>query len=383
MFKELIREEFVQKSHKHHYVPEWYQKRFMLDGQTAYYRLDLSPEHIETPSGKVIKKAEVLQKGPGKFFFEIDLYTTRYFEIENDDIEKYLFGKIDREGAAAIDAMASSDWMRKIHSHILNYYEYMDAQRLRTPKGLAWLIQALKPRNYNELLFQMQAIRRMHCTMWAEASMEIVSAEQSYTKFIVSDTPVTFYNSACYPGSKYCAFPFDPGIEFKGTRTIFPLDLNHCAILTNLEYARNPKNATEPRTNPRLYDDTIIKYDDIIRERYLDNQQVLAINFILKKRANRYIAAADKKWLYPELYLKRKDWSNLDKIFESKSKNFNLLGRGGEIFIGGNDGRLMATQDEFGRKPKSKKEWLEKEKYAQAMHEHFKKLLSEEKEKNI
>lgn len=72
----LDAESIMQKSHKHHYVPEWYQKRFMLDGQSAYYRLDLSPEHIETPSGKVIKKAEVLQKGPGKFFFEIDLYTT-------------------------------------------------------------------------------------------------------------------------------------------------------------------------------------------------------------------------------------------------------------------------------------------------------------------
>lgn len=78
--------------------------------------------------------------------------------------------------------------------------------------------------------------------------------------------------------------------------------------------------------------------------------------------------------------MKRKDWGKLDKIFESKSKNFNLLGRGGEIFIGGNDGKLMATQDEFGRKPKSKKEWLEKEKQEQAMHEHFMKLLSKEKE---
>ena len=368
----------MQQSHKHHYVPEWYQKRFMLKGQTAYYRLDLSPENIKTPSGKVIKKAEVLQKGPSKLFFEIDLYTTRYFDLENDDIEKYLFGKIDTEGTAAIAAMTSPDWMEKIHPHILNYYEYMDAQRLRTPKGLAWLIQVLKPRNYNELLLKMQTIRRMHCTMWAEASMEIVSAEQSHTKFIVSDTPVTFYNSAFYPESKSCTFPFDPGIELKGTRTIFPLDLNHCAILTNLEYARSPINAKKPRTNPRYFDDTLIRYDDIIRERYLDNQQVLAINFILKKRANRYIAAADEKWLYPELYLARKDWGKLDKVFESETKNFNLLGSDGEIFIGGDGGRLIATQDDFGRKPKSNKEWLEKEKQMQAMHEHFLKLLSKE-----
>lgn len=126
----------MQQSHKHHYVPEWYQRRFMFEGQNAYFRLDLSPEIIRTQAGKIVKKGEILLKGPGKFFFETDLYTTKYFNLENDDIEKYLFGKIDTDGVAAISAMASPDWMRDIHPHILNYYEYMDAQRLRTPKGL-------------------------------------------------------------------------------------------------------------------------------------------------------------------------------------------------------------------------------------------------------
>lgn len=368
----------MQQSHKHHYVPEWYQNRFMLSGQTAYYRLDLSPEIIKTPTGKVIKKGEVLCKGPNKFFYEVDLYTTRYFNIENDEIEKYLFGKIDTEGAEAISAMASPNWMREIHPHILNYYEYLDAQRLRAPKGLSWLIELLKPKNYNDLLFKMQEIRRLHCTMWAEASMEIVSAEKSNVKFIVSDNPVTLYNSVFYPANKKCKFPFDPGIELKGTRTIFPLDLNHCAILTNTEYARSPGKfkAAKLRTNPRYFDQTIIKYDDIIRERKLNEQQILSINYILKSRAQRYIAAAKKEWLYPEKLLKKKDWSTLDKVFVSKS--VKLLGRDSEIFIGGKDGKLMATQDEFGRKPKSKKEWVEKERQAQAMHEHVMKLLKKE-----
>ncbi|MEN8166528.1 MAG: hypothetical protein ABFR65_03510 [Pseudomonadota bacterium] len=366
----------MQLSHKHHYVPEWYQKRFMLDGQTAYYRLDLTPECIKTPSGKVVKKGEVLHKGPGRFFYETDLYTTRYFDIDNDEIEKYLFGKIDTEGAEAIAAMASQNWMREIHPHILNYYEYLDAQRLRTPKGLAWLVKVIKPRSYNELLLKMQEVRRLHCTMWAEASMEVVSAEKSGVKFIVSDNPVTLYNSAFYPGNSQCSFPLDPGIELKGTRTIFPLDLNHCAVITNIEYARSPGKlkADKPRTNPRYFDETIINYDDIIRERSLNEQQVLSINYILKTRAQRYIAAAEEDWLYPEMTLKKKDWGKLDKTFVSKS--VKLLGSDREIFIGGKDGRLMATQDEFGRKPKSKKEWEEKERQAQAMHDHVMKLLN-------
>lgn len=76
----------MTQSHKHHYVPEWYQRRFMLDGKNSYFRLDLSPETIRTPAGRIIKKGEVLSKGPNKFFYETDLYTTKYFNIENDEV---------------------------------------------------------------------------------------------------------------------------------------------------------------------------------------------------------------------------------------------------------------------------------------------------------
>ena len=373
----------MEPSHRHHYVPEWYQRRFMLDNQTAYYRLDLSPETIKTPAGKIIKKGEILKKGPKRFFFETDLYTTRYFKIENDDIEKHLFGKIDTDGADAISALASPNWMAEIHPHILNYYEYMDAQKLITPKGLSWLLEVFKPQNYNDLLFKMQEVRRMHCTMWIEASMEIVSAQDSDVKFIVSDNPITLYNSQLYPANKKCKFPFDPGIELKGTRTIFPLDMNHCAILTNLEYARSPGKlkATKPRTNPRYFDQTIINYDKFIRERALDEQQVLAINFILKSRAHKYIAAADEQWLYPEKNLIKKDWASLDKVFVSKSTK--LYGVRGETFIGGENGKLLATQDDFGRKSRSQKEWDDKEKHAQEMHEHVQRLLRKESNKFV
>lgn len=369
-------------SHKHHYVPEWYQKRFMFNGQNSYYRLDLFPEIIKRPDGKIIRKGEILKKGPSKFFFEIDLYTTNYFGKENDDIERYLFGKIDTDGALAISTLADTNWLQLIHHHIVNYYEYLDAQRLRTPKGLNWLLQVIKPNSYNDLLMEMQKVRRMHCTMWAEASMEIVSANESDVKFIVSDSPVTFYNSVYYPANSKCKFPFDPEIYLKGTRTIFPLDMNHCAILTNLEYARSPGKfkASKPRTNPRYFDNTIIMYDDIIRERELNSQQVLSINYIMKMRAYKYIAAAKEEWLFPERHLKKLDWGSLDKIFISKSNK--LRGTDGEIFIGNKDGKLIATQDDFGRKPKTHDEWLKKEKQAMQMKEHLMGLLSKEKTKD-
>lgn len=367
----------MQQSRRHHYVPEWYQRRFIPNGDTSYYRLDLHPDLITTPQGEVIRKGEILRKGPTKFFHQIDLYTTKYFGIENDDIERYLFGTIDSKGALALSALSAEDWMEKIHEHVINFYEYVDAQRLRTPKGLNWLTKTFKPKDYNELLMKMQRVRKMHCTMWAEAFLEIVSAKNSSIKFIVSDNPVTFYNSELYPGNVSCKYPFDPSLDLQGTRTIFPLDSEHCIILTHRQFARKPGKvkALKRRINARYFDSTVVNYHDFIRERYFNEKMVATINFILKARAERYIAASNPEWLYPEKVLKNTDWASFDKIFRSRSGK--LLGDNAEIFLGGKNGELIATQDEYGRKPKSQKEWEEKERQARAMHEHILKILKQ------
>ena len=372
-----------ENSHRHHYVPKWYQKRFMKEGQTSYHCLDLSPEIIKTPEGKTVIKKQYLTKGVDKLFFEKDLNTTKFFGIENDDIEKYLFGMIDKKGAVAIDSVASISspyWMKGLHDNITNFFEYMDAQKLRTPKGLAWIKTVLNAVDHNDVLIKMQTARQMHCTMWAEAFIEIVSAEKSSVKFIVSDNPVTVYNSCCYPKSKYCNFPFEPGIELKGTRTIFPLDLNHCIILTNKEYIRRPIEAMKSRTNARAFDRTLISLMDIVKDRYLKDKEVLGINYILKNRAHKYIAAAEKEWLYPERYMKKKDWGNLDEIFQPITIPLSIKGRGGQKYVGGKGNKLIHTQDEFGRKPKSKKEWNAKELESQKMYEHLMKLINKERE---
>ena len=36
----------------HHYVPEWYQKRFLLPGTAKLHLLDLKPETVKLPNGK-------------------------------------------------------------------------------------------------------------------------------------------------------------------------------------------------------------------------------------------------------------------------------------------------------------------------------------------
>lgn len=354
----------------------------MLDNQKAYHRLDLSPEIIKKPNGELVEKRALTTKGPSRFFYNIDLYTTKYFGIENDEIEKRLFGKIDAQGSLALPALVSKNWMQELHPHFINFFEYMDAQKIRTPKGLNWIVSVLKPIDYNDLLYKMQYVRRMHCTMWVEATMEIVSAEDSDVKFIVSDTPITTYNSACDLSSAQCTFPYDPAIELIGTRTIFPIDLNHCVILTNIEYIKNPEktDGMKTRTNARFFDDTIANYADIHRGRKLDRESVLGINYILKNRANKYIAAAKEEWLYPEKHITINKWAELDSILISDK--FKSMGYPGEIFMGGENGKLLMTQDEFGRKPTTKEEWAKKEKQAQDMQKHVQMLLAKERKNN-
>lgn len=85
----------------------------------------------------------------------------------------------------------------------------MDIQKLRTPKGLAWLRQQypeigrlgemLPGVAQNQLMFEMQGIRMLNVTTWTTGVREIVSAERAGVKFILSDHPVTLYNHAVPP----------------------------------------------------------------------------------------------------------------------------------------------------------------------------------------
>ena len=49
----------------------------------------------------------------------------------------------------------------------------------------------------------------------------------------------------------------------------------------------------------------------------------------------------------------------------------------------GKDGKLIATQDDFGRKPKSQEEWDKKERQALDMEKHIRKMLDKERDKRL
>lgn len=278
---------------------------------------------------------------------EEDLYTTRFGSVINDDVERYLFGEIDRLGAPAVRAFASGDAIG-IHHSFQNFFSYLDAQKVRTPKGLDWIKSKYPQLTQLGLMIEMQALRQMHCTMWVESVREIVSAESSDIKFIVTDHPVTIYNPAYPPGSSECKYPNDPPIELKGSQTLFALDANHLLILTNLEYAKDPRNVDvkSPRTHARYGGHpTITRTDAFIRTRKLTAQEVTGINRILKARAGRYIAASDKAWLEPDK-LSSDSWQRLGRVLLPPSDE--LWHFGGEIYVGYKDGTTH-YQDEFGR----------------------------------
>jgi hypothetical protein len=336
----------MSKTRDNHYVPQWYQKGFLKNDSNILCYLDLYPDKKELPDGRIITFNDRHNWPTSRCFYRTDLYTTFFGNYIIDDIEKFLFGKIDDSGARAIRAFIEID-MRAWHENFFNFFSYIDTQKLRTPKGLDWIRKQYPDLSQLELMVEMQSIRNLHCTLWTEGVREIVSAENSDIKFIISDHPVTIYNYACPPDSELCSYPNDPSIALKASQTIFPLNRNHCLLLTNLEYAKAPDSVdpTEKRTHAKLMRQSMVRTDKYIRSRQLNRDQVAAINIVLKSRAKRYIATAEEEWLYPEKLCSFK-WHELKNILLPPRDELHHFD--GEIYVGYKDGSTY-YQDAYGR----------------------------------
>jgi hypothetical protein len=289
-------------------------------------------------------------------FQQRDLYSTFFGASVNDEIERYLFGDIDGRGSKAVRAYTTSD-VGEWHHNFQTLFEFIDIQKIRTPKGLDWLRAQYPSLTQNDLMFEMQGIRMMHCTIWSGGVREIVSAEDADTKFIISDHPVTIYNHAASPGTPACLYPSDPSIALKASQTIFPLNRNFCLILTNLEYANDPSTGPlDKRTFPRNYRMSMVRTDAFIRTRKLSNLEVARVNYAIKARARRYIAAGRKEWLHPEKNISA-SWKEIKETFLPPEGE--LWRFGGEVFAKYKDGHVH-YQDEFGRTEKPR-DFLKKE----------------------
>lgn len=338
----------MSKTRNNHYVPQWYQEGFFEPGRNTLAVIDLAPDRRTLDDGRVIVERSRFQSPTSRAFVLRDLYSTFFGTAVNDEIERRLFGDIDTRGAKAVRAFIESDqeeWRR----HFQTFFEYLDIQKIRTPKGLDWLKSCYPRLTQNELMVEMQAIRMVHCTIWTESVREIVSAEESEVKFITTDHPVTIYNHSLPPENRDLAYPSEPSIALKGSQTVFPLNRDFCLILTNLEYAKNPSaSATEKRTFPRAYRSSMARTDAFIRQRRLSREEVMKINHVLKSRARRYVAAGREEWLYPEREA-LSSWTDFRHVLLPPSDQ--LWRFGGEMFVK-YDGGQVRYQDAFGRTEK-------------------------------
>ena len=336
-------------SHVHHYVPEWYQKRFLLPGSERLHLLNLKPDQIALPNGKSKSHNSYSQAPPSRCFYEDDLYILRFGRTVTDFIERTFFGLVDKRGSAAIPAFSRIDDFD--HAFTVSQKEmpqYMGAQRFRTPRGLDWLKAKAGNSDHNRTLALMFRSFQQHHTMWGEGIWELVRSNQSQTKFIISDEPVTFYNSRMPPS--LAKYPGTEELANVGTRTIFPLGPDVCLIITHLQFTRHPdQDPVKLRINARNYDQVVMFVGNVQYGRELAEDEVIRINLILKAKATRYIAAGQKQWLYPELSMKQTGWATLDRDW-FLLPNLWKVDFHTQILMGRRDGSTWAA-DEYGRHP--------------------------------
>lgn len=129
----------------------------------------------------------------------------------------------------------------------------------------------------------------------------------------------------------------EPAVQWNGTQTIFPLDAEHCLILSHLDYANkvNGLDLLAERQNARQLGRSLVRTDAWIRSRSLSREQVLAINFLLKSRARKHVAAPVEDWLYPEREYAG-GWSKIGEVLRPPADE--LWHFGGEMYVGYEDG---------------------------------------------
>jgi hypothetical protein len=300
------------------------------------------------PSGGHYFRNAVRRIGPIICFKEDHLYTLRFGEFALDVVEKHFFGDLDYRGSEAVEFFRDYELRDGAHEAFNNLIPYMGAQKVRTPKGLDFLRKLTGESDHHATLGMMGELFQMHATLWTESVWEIICCDNTSTKFIISDHPVTTYNKGQFPGSLACRYPLDSPVECVGTHTIFPLNLNRCLVITNLGYVRNPKiNPIRQRENPRYFQQSTFDLRKIQTDRQIGEDYVNAINHVIKTRAKRYIAAGKREWLYPENHLRTRMWDKVGgKDFlmpDPRKVQFTT-----DFVAGFNDGSAWG-HDEYGR----------------------------------
>jgi hypothetical protein len=335
---------------RNHFVAQWHQRRFLPSGTTHFFYLDLRPDTVTRPDGKKYQRRSLLRWGPKKCFCADDLYTLKLGGWTTDAIEHGFFGPIDADGEKAVSFFSNYGMRDGAHEAFNRLMRFMSAQRFRTRRGLDYLGRVINVQDQNQVLAFMGQIFQANATMWTEGVWEVMHARQSTTKFIITDEPVTFFNPKVFPASPNIPYPLDADLGEVGTRTLFPLGVDACLVISHLQFVRSPWcNPRRQRVNARAFESAMFDLRSVQTGRELEQDEVRRVNFILKRRATRYVAAAEQEWLYPEDFASVTHWSKLDADWFLFPNLYNVEFSQG-MLVRYKDGSSWVA-DEYGRTP--------------------------------
>lgn len=220
----------------HHYVPESYLRRF-TDSKGYLHIRDTARNQTRYQTPKKIMK--------------IDAYYRQAWApsgIDQNILENHLASGIENQVKRVIDCLIESP-ENLTDDYAATLLVYMEIQRIRVPRQAAWAkvlmretILRLAPANItaqiNSGAFQLtmkdsarfdymrMALGTIHPWL-ARMEWEIFEAEEG-SSFITTDSPVSFYNSACPP-------PAEAGVGLAGTMVFFPLSSRKLLLMRHPE----------------------------------------------------------------------------------------------------------------------------------------------------
>jgi len=103
------------------------------------------------------------------------------------------------------------------------------------------------------------------------------------------------------------------------------------------------------RPNPEFFRDTVFNFLQIQVGRRLSTHEVHEVNYVMKQRARRYIAASEREWLFPERYINSEQWDRLGGGYLFMPDPRSVTFHSG-IMMGFSDGHRDAL-DPYGRRP--------------------------------
>jgi hypothetical protein len=108
-------------------------------------------------------------------------------------------------------------------------------------------------------------------------------------------------------------------------------------------------NPLKQRPNPSMFRDALFNFNEVQTGRILSETEVNEMNFIIKKRADRYISAAKEEWLYPEEKIPTQYWDRLGDGYLLMPDPRSMLFSGASTI--GSASKQVERFDPYGRKP--------------------------------